>query len=178
MAIVAIWGSSSANCYVELTAANSFITTGILDSAAWTLASTPMQIASLLQATREIDAKNYIGSQYTRDQALKFPRVGNQAWAWEFSAIAPESSLSLDQQRQKEKLEQATCQQALWLLQVGGRNVHMEARAQGIERWSESTGPVHESVTYVGGGATMIVLAPNALTLLREYLSSKRAYRA
>lgn len=178
------WGGSSALTYVSVTNATSLLSTTVIDYAAWSSATTIQQGAALVQAARDIDALQFIGTRYYYNQNLEMPRKLETSFPWDYvTNVGTTAGGDIEQTRMQFKVEQACALQALKLLREGGRNVHQERQASGISNWSESLGPMSQSVTYgksaasSGAGATA-KLAPEALALLADYRGSKRLWRA
>ena len=166
--LVSTWGGSASNSYVAYTEAASFITTSIVDFAAWTNATTVQREAALIEATRDIDVLDFTGERYTSYQKLSFPRC----FDWNTSV----STSDLDQVILKEQVQKAVSHQALWILRQSGRNTHAERIATGIAAISETIGPIHESVTYAG--RTSMRICPEAVSYLNQWLSARKVYRA
>jgi len=178
------WGGQYADMYVSVTNATSLLSTTVIDYGAWTSSTTVTQAAALVQATRDIDALQYIGvRRYGGTQRLEFPRMLESAFPWNYTTNIGTVIQDDEQVRMQYKVEQACAIQALKLLREGGRNVHQERQASGISNWSESLGPMYQSVTYGRGSPSSKAgsvgkLAPEALALLSDYRTSKRIYRA
>lgn len=175
MTVIASWAGTTDNSYISFTAANSYISTSMVDPSAWTDASTAQKEAALMEATRDIDSKQYIGDRYYYEQRLEFPRkVDGSRWPWNYtSSVTP--NVDVDQARAQLAVEQATCQQALWILRNSGRNYHNERISSGIKSFSESVGPISESATY--GGGAIERLCPEALAVLSPWFTGRRVYR-
>ncbi len=176
MTVISSWGGSTDNSYISLSAANSFITTSVVDVAAWTDATTAQREASLIEATRDVDSKQYIGQRYYTEQRLEFPRIlrTGESWPFNFTGSVPGDS-DIEQTRSRLAVEQATCSQALWILRNSGRNYHNERISSGIKSFSESVGPISESATY--GGGAIERLCPEALAVLSPWFTGRRVYR-
>lgn len=175
MTLIATWGGSTANCYLDLTAANSFITTAVVDATAWTSATTVQQTAALLEATRDVDSKQYLGARYYSDQLLEFPRAFDGI-GWPYSlSLGTADPISIEQQHSQIAVQRATCYQALWLLRNNGRNFHAERIASGIQQYSEAVGPISESATY--GKGSISRLCPEAVASVAKYLSGRQVVR-
>lgn len=159
MTIVASWGSPDANSYVELSEANTFITTNAYDPLGWTSATTIQREAVLLQACRDINSREYLGRPLYPDQALPFPRASEQ-----YAAT-----------RMERAVKQAQCLQALFLSRNDGKNEHAERISMGIKQVSERIGPISESYTYAGN--KLGVLCADAISALGPWLSSRKAVR-
>jgi hypothetical protein len=176
MTLISSYGANNSNSYVDFTAANSFITTAIVDSSAWTSASTVVKEAALMEATRDVDSKQYRGERYFYEQKLEFPRQFITDWPWN-RTLANEPSSDIEQVRMLDAVQRATCYQALSILRNAGRNYHAERIASGVKAFSESVGPISESATYASGGG-LERLYPDALATLQEYIEGKKVYRA
>jgi len=174
--IVDSWGGNGSNAYVSLTAASSFITTGVVDSAAWTSATTIQQEAALIEAARDIDSRQFIGSRYYSQQQMEWPRAIPPAGTFRTSAVDP-TATSYIQQRMKTQVQCANCIQALYLLRNGGRNQHTEARASGAVRVKEEVGPIKTEYHYGKGGGNLSILCPEAISYLSPWLTTRKAFR-
>lgn len=174
--LVSDWGGPSSNCYIDLTSANSFITSAIVDHSDWTGASTPAQEAAILEGARDIDSRRYIGDRYFYDQMLEFPRELAVDFPWNRTGTSS-ITFSVEHARMKQAVEQANCYQALHILRNAGRNLHNERRANGITSYSEKIGPIAESYTYARG-QYISVINPDAINVLAPYAAQKRVFRA
>jgi hypothetical protein len=176
MTIVADWGGISSNSYVSVTDASSFITSAIINHSSW-LDATPLQREQALQeATRDVDSHQFIGNRFSADQYLEWPRSFLRRWPWAL-ATEPASLESLEQARMRESVKRAVCHQALFLLSIGGRNKHADNLANGVESYTEITGPVAETVKY-RPGALAPKLCSESKKLLAPWLVGKKVYRA
>lgn len=176
MTLISSWGGPGSNSYPSLTEANSFITTGILDHEAWDAATQQRREAALIEATRSVDSRQYIGVRYNYDQVLEFPRQMSFAFPWNRTNTSS-TVFSTTHARMEADVKKAVCEQALFLLRNGGRDFHAENRAAGITEYTETTGPVHEKVVYSGRGANAGGLCQSALSYLSEWLTSRRVVR-
>jgi len=163
------FGGPTANSYISLSSANSYMTT-VLDVVAWSEASVDMQERALLQATRDIDTLRFRGTRYYPAQRLKLPvqLEGDQAVASLVSTLT-----GYEYVRMEKAVQDATCEQALYLLRIGGRQRHWELRQQGVVSKSEGIGPLSESYAYSGGRR----VCHEAVTLLGEWLGTPRLVR-
>lgn len=176
MTIIASWGGPHpVNSYIGLTEANSLITTTFIDPADWTSSTSIKQAAALIEATRHIDSRQYIGGRYYFDQQLEFPRVLSLTFPWNRTSV---SSTVYDVQmgRMQRAVETATCMQALWLLRQSGRNLHAERISMGIKGFTETVGPLTEKVEYRGKSSEPLTY--EAIKVLAPWLTTKRAFRA
>lgn len=71
--IVATVGSASANSFVTLAEAATYLEAR-LNTTTWDAATTDTQNRALVEATREISNKEYVGQRATSTQALSWPR--------------------------------------------------------------------------------------------------------
>jgi hypothetical protein len=176
--LIASWGgnlSGGVNAYVNYTDATSFITTAIPDPSAWTNATTATQIAAIIQATMDIDSKDYIGGRYYYDQFLKIPRQLNLSFPWNRTSVSS-TVFSVEHARMQEHTKRACCWQALWIIRNGGFQLHAERIAQGVKATSESIGPIKEWIQY--SGTSPAKLCQEAMTLLQPWMNQRRIYRA
>lgn len=185
------WGDQFANSYVSLTQADSICVTSLIDPSAWTDATVPMRTAALLQSTRDVDASQYLGFRLYDVQALEFPRQDESAWPWNRTYMTHISTFSsAEEERMYTKVTQATALQAAYLLRQGGgtgRNRDIERQAAGITGWSESLGPMAQSVQYGSGSGTggasfarsaEARMDPTAWALLADFRGMRRLDRA
>lgn len=183
MTLINSWGGNGSNAYTTLTAANSIITTTIVgDVSAWTSATTAQKEASCVQATRQIDGLQYIGSRYYWDQLLEFPRELTRRFPYNYTDTATLAG-DREQIRQQYHVEVACALQALFLLKNGGLPSNLENQAQGVQSFSEQLGPMSQSVNYGSGSAAAAraperVLSREALSYLADYKTSRKIYRA
>lgn len=176
--LIASWGGTLAggtNSYVNFTDADSFITTGVPEFGAWTNASTDQKSSALIQATMDIDSKDYIGGRYYYDQFLKFPRQLNLSFPWNRTSTSS-TVFSVEHARMQEHTKRAACMQALWLLRNKGHLLHAERIAQGIETMSEEIGPMKNFIKYAA--KTPPKLCQESMTLLQPWMNQRRIYRA
>jgi hypothetical protein len=180
MTIVASWGGQYDNAYADLTSVNSYLTTAVVDFAAWTNATSQQQTAAIIQAARDIDSQVYIGGRYYYDQHLEFPRTLNVRFPWN-RTVNSSNVDSVEQARMKQAVEEATAQQALWILRKAGLSLDASRIASGISEIEEHVGPISKRVKYdrnVGSVTNSNKLSPEAASLLAPYRTSRRAYRA
>lgn len=176
MTIVASWGGSDSNAYIGLTEANSFITTSVVNGTAWTSANSVLQQAALLEATRAIDAHNFLGGRFYFLQKLKFPRaLFGEPYPWSNSNMDAAAN-NPEYVRMKEDVERACCLQAIHILRYDGRNEHIENRMNGIRSVRETTGPLSDSVDYFSAG-DIRTLSSDVLALLSRWMEGRPVYR-
>lgn len=182
MTIIDSWGGLGSNSYSNYTNATSVITTQVVGSvSAWTSATTAQAEAALIQATRQIDALQYIGYRYNSEQTLEFPRALNRDFPWGYTQTTTILGDTF-QVRMRYQVECAVALQALYLLKNGGTPAAIQRQQQGVQSWSEQLGPMSQSANY--GSATGAVrnpertLSPEVLTMLADYRTSRQIYRA
>lgn len=184
MTVISSWAGGTSNAYASLTAVDSILATTVIDYSAWTNATVPQREAAVVQATRDIDALQWIGTRYYYEQLLEFPRQLQEAFPWNYTTSTGSILNDVEQARMKLKVEQATALQALKLLRDGGRNIHAENQQNGIQSFSEAVGPMSMSVNYGGkagsggSGKAESRLSPEALSIIAEYKAMRRIYRA
>lgn len=176
LSVISSWGGPSSNSYVDPTFCDSFIRVRLVDPSAWTNATTLQQAAACLEATRDIDTKEYLGGRYYYNQLLKFPRQLLLGFPWNKTA-AQSTVFSVEYYRMYDQVQQATAYQALWILRQGGRNYYAEKIASGIQAMSQAVGPVKEYVQF-GRVNHVLRLSPEAVSKLQEWGVSRRAFRA
>lgn len=178
--LIATYGGSGANSYVSLVDANSYIQASKIYFDEWALAEDKQEQACV-QATRDIDSRNWIGYRWFYYQMLEFPRLPPDVIYpyGSFSRADPDDSfVNLTesdefQRKMKIRVKQATCEQALWRLRSGGYLSHREAQFQGIRSQSRSL-RFSESFGY---GDPDQVLCSEAWDLMRYYRGSPRLVR-
>jgi len=176
--LIASWGGGDSNAYIDVTQATSFICTSVFDPSAWTGATSIQMCAAILQATKDVDSRQYIGARFNFDQLLEFPRQMNSAFPYNRTTTAADSEDSI-QKRMQQDVQQATALQALKIARDGGRNQHVENVKNNIVGISESVGPIREFVQY-GQRSTVgnMRLSSDALALLQDWMTGRRIYRA
>ena len=178
--IISTYGGSNSNSYVSLVDATSYIGASKIFFDDWTLNSTVQEMA-LVQATRDIDGRNWLGNQWFYYQMLEFPRVPPGA-VFPYGTVSraePDQTFvnltETDEYQRKMKLRVAfaTCEQAFWRLRNGGFLSHREAQFQGIRSQGRSL-RFSESFSY---GDPDQVLCAEAWDLLRYYRGTPRVLR-
>src|SRR5678810_157099 len=111
--VVATVGASNANSFVTVAEGDTYCDAR-LNASAWTDAEDDDKAKAVIEATRELSAKMWVGSKSTTAQALAWPRAyatdPDAAWAgWGYydSNIVPQ------------RVKDATCELALQFL-IGG----------------------------------------------------------
>lgn len=176
MTVIASWGGTSSNAYIDHASANSFVTTSIYNYDAWTAATTVQREAALIMAAVDIDAREYVGGRYYYDQRLKFPRMLRLSFPWNRTAVSS-TVFSVEYQRMQLDVERASCYQALQIIRNSGRNQDQERQMNGITAMSEQIGPISKSVTYGKSGSVDSRFAPEAFNLLAPWRDGRKAYR-
>lgn len=177
MTLVVSWGGLGSNAYISWTAADSIIQTTAVDATAWTSATTVKQNAAIIQATRDIDSKNYIGARYYFDQTLEFPRQLRSTFPWD-RTLGTSILGDVDQARMKRDVEEATALQALYILRNAGRNTHLENIQAGLQQSSEAIGPIKRFFGYAkGANINRVKYSTEAMDLLSDYMVGRNVYR-
>lgn len=130
--IVATVGSASANSFVTLAEADTYIE-GRLNASTWTSATTDNKNRSLVEATRDLSALSYKGDRVNATQALSWPRenapdpdhpgidsVGGSTLGDFASNIIPQ------------RVKDATCELAFQFIKAGTTDVAALDPTQGI----------------------------------------------
>lgn len=180
-ALDSTYGGKDATSYLTVVEANSWIRASKLTVTEWT-SNEPKQEAALLTATRKIDALNWAGGRFFYAQLLQFPRT--QGGSEEFQvnlratgepggnfAVLVETDDWL--RKQKLRVQQACCEQALYELRTQGINAHREAQFRGVGSQSRSA---RTGASFSYRQADMI-LCPEAYDFLREYAGTIRVVR-
>lgn len=153
MALDTTIGGASADSYVSLVEADAYFASRF-GSDSWTSLSDADQEKALRQATREVDRSRFIGSKWSSEQALQFPRV--DTYSDDETAEIP----SL--------VKQATCEQALWVAThaaTGGRSVRQQLQSEGVT--SFRVGSASETFS----GDRLEALCPEARSLLSQWIT-------
>lgn len=179
--IIASWGGATSNSYVDYTFANSYMSTKI-DASAWTDASTPQREASLLEATRVLDARNWRGEKFYWDQRLEFPRTTYRERDLAGDQHLSGSSLvgtpwDVEYVWMQERVQQATCEQALWMLEQSESET-FRLQQRGITSFSESIGKISESYSFGGPQSRFPHFSPSTKRLLSWYWAAPRIVRS
>jgi len=178
MTLIASYGGPDSNSYIDVTQANSFIRTAIIDNAAWIALTSAQKQAALIQASRDIDSRTYLGTRYYYEQRLEFPRQIRSAFPYDRAST---ETLTQDvvQKRMRETVQEACAQQANYIARNGGRNKDAENIQNGIVSISESVGPIREFVQYgKHARVSSARFSHEALQLLQEWMVGRRIYRA
>ena len=178
MTLIASYGGNGSNSYIDVTQADSFIGSAVFANTEWfTLANTQRE-AVLLQATQDVDSRQYIGHRFNFEQLLEFPRQLRSAFPFNRTSTATINQDTI-QRRMQQDVQQATAWQAVKISREGGRNVHIENVKNNIVGISESVGPIREFVQY-GQRSTVgnMRIASEALSLLQDWMTGKKIFRA
>ncbi|MBK8006761.1 MAG: hypothetical protein IPK12_23515 [Gemmatimonadetes bacterium] len=119
-------GSASANSFVSVAEATAYLEAR-LNSSAWTSASTEDQKAALVEATRELAFRAWIGRKASTTQALPWPRE------WALDPDAPVGGTYLDSTTIPQRLQDATCELALEFLRAGTTDLAGAIKDEGIQ---------------------------------------------
>lgn len=174
------YGGANANAYVDLDTAAQIVGTYVMNSQAWTDASTPTRIQALIAAARQIDAAGpWRGEPLYWTQRRAFPRTDERGeyFPWQ-TGISNVSTFNVYQQQQQDDVMIANVEQAVWILrQPGGvgRNIHAERQAQGILSVSESVRSLSESISYTG--LTKVSLGPEVIPYMQPYRGVRKLVR-
>lgn len=178
MTIIATWGGSDSNAYLDHTAANSIVTTTVVNVDSWTAATTVTREAAIIQASRDVDAFQYIGYRYYTEQNLEFPRMLD-TFPWNRVALTGVNSLDVEQARMKRRVEEATALQANFIVRLS-RSKDLDNIQLGVSGISETIGPISKNVSYKDSATRNLKKArmdPVARSLLADYMESRRIYR-
>lgn len=123
MALIATAGASDANSYATVAEAQAYMDTLLTGTDGWSAATTARKEASLITATRLIDAAyRWLGSPTFSDQALGFPRTGLELNA---QTVNPDTI--------PRQMKEATSEFARQLLTVDPATIITDTTSQGIE---------------------------------------------
>lgn len=126
VAIVATAGSASANSFVTLAEADTYMESR-LNGSTWDAATTDNQNRALVEATRELSARTWLGDRVTAAQALAWPRQ------WAHDPDSPTSdyySTDVVPQRVKD----ACCELAFQFIKAGTTDVAALDSTDGVVR--------------------------------------------
>ena len=181
--VIATWAGTNANSYVSVANADSFITTKIIEYSAWSSATSAQKAAALIQATQDIDSKQYIYHKYSSQQMLEFPRSLSRSTSFDDWDEVDHDTLET---RMQEDVKAACCHQALFLLQQNTLRDHADLIASGIKGMERIVGPIREKYQYripsESGSArateTPHFLCSMAQRYLADWLAQPRIVRA
>lgn len=177
--IIATWGGTGSNAYSTLSEVETYVAGQILDATAWTSATTEVKQKAILRATRDIDVSRlYVGRRRYANQSLEFPRAF--FFEDEFARLADPTAPDEDDifRIMQERVKNACAEQAVFLVKnIDSENADAIRQARGITSFSESIGPLSESVSYGGGGKFFSKLSPETYQYLRYYQAPQRMVR-
>lgn len=178
----ASWGGLTANSYIDLGAAEAIAAT-IYYSEPWDSASSTeaRKVAALLEATIQIDSRNWKGERYFPNQTLAFPRIpdGVELEAGFVNRVGPDANfdqiVSADNYLRLQQLRvlRAVVCQAIHVMKSEGEEAHYESQLQGLASISRSR-RFGESISY---REPSLVLCPAAWHQLRWYRGHLRVVR-
>jgi hypothetical protein len=178
MTLIASYGGNGSNSYIDVSQANSFIRSAVFANDEWFELGGASRAAILIQATRDIDSRQYVGHRRFFAQFLEFPRELRSAFPWNRTTQTETVTGDDTQRRMLRDVTEATALQAVFLARSGGRNEHAERLSQGIRSISEGVGPIREFVQYsqraTGGSAR---LAQDVVARLSEWTTTRRIIR-
>lgn len=127
MAVVidATAGSASANSFITLAAATTYLE-GRLNSSAWTSATTDETNRALVEATRELTLLPWQSTRTDDTQALAWPRFG---------VVDPDASSSgfyFDSTEIPQRVKDATCELALEFIKAGTTDLAALPASDGV----------------------------------------------
>jgi hypothetical protein len=171
--IIASWGGNLSNCYVSENEASSFITTAIVDCKAWLDSDWRTRKAAMLEATRDIDSMEYIGSVYFYDQLLRFPRQIPTGFPWNKTGTSS-TIYTVTMYRMQKNVQHACCWQTLHVLRNRGRDRVLEAITEGQRSGQRGISTATQAIAYSRDVQRM---NPEALALLHEWRTGRRVVR-
>lgn len=178
MTLISSYGGPDSNSYVSVTEANSFIKTAIIDNTSWTSATNATKQAALMEASRDVDSRKYVGTRFFSEQHLEFPRQLKSRFPFD-RTVNTTITQDLNQRRMQRNVKEATCFQALHLLRLGGRNRDLENQQNGIVQISESVGPMREFIQYGQRvNPARAKLSSDAAVLLAPWMTKPNVLRA
>ena len=181
--IISSWGGGTSNSYLAYTHANSLIMNCMLSNSAWTDATPQQRAASLIQATQDIDSKQYLYTKYVSTQILEFPRRLNVGWPQSLMTWNS-TSLSGLETRMQQDVEYACAHQALFLLRQNTNKKFSDFRDQGISAFRKKIGPIEEEYKFGSTrdeesrpGSKTGRLCSEALSYLSDWLATRAIVR-
>jgi hypothetical protein len=162
--IVATVGSASANSYVTLAEADSYMEAR-LNSTSWDDATTDNQNRALVEASRELTSRAWAGRRTDDTQALSWPRQwahdpDNPIYAYFDTDVIPQ------------RVKDATCELAFQFILAGTTDVAALEGTAGIK--SETVGPISvEYDTY--SRAKGLARYPRVMDYIRPLLATAAA---
>ena len=180
MTLIASYGGNGSNSYIDATQATSFNKSATLSFDAWTSLSGAQKQAALQMATRDIESFTYSGFRYFSDQTLKFPRQFQSRFPFNRTTSATLGQ-DITQARMQDDVSKATALQALKIAVDGGSDPDAARISAGVSSWTESVGPIKESVQYgkvSQRSSNRSRMDPQAFALLQEWLTTRRIWRS
>lgn len=162
VAIVATVGSASANSFVTLAEAATYMESR-LNGSTWDAASADNQNRALVEATRELSARQWVGDRVTASQALAWPRQ------WANDPDSPTTdyySTSVVPQRVKD----AACELAFQFIKAGSSDVAALDSTAGVTRKRID---VIETEYMPYGRATGLARYPRVMALVGPLLAAR-----
>lgn len=179
MTLDATYGGASANAYITVADADTWIRDHVLFAEAWERVQSvgKRQELALLHATRQIEAAAvWRGTPYFWNQALAFPRVlGATGIGWPTQPDASFQTLleqDVELTQQKAHVQAACCFQAVYVL-AEGRDIDREEQFRG----ASSTSLGHRFSESRGYGGTHMILCPDAWNELGRYEGNPQILR-
>ena len=179
--IVSSWGGGTSNSYLAYTHANSLVMNCIVSHGSWESATPQQRAAALIQATQDIDSRQYMFTKYTYTQILEFPRAVRTGWP---DSVGTWSDLSDLEERMQSDVEHACVHQALFLLEQAEKKTHSDLRDQGVSRVRKHIGPIDEEYYYFAPGQDEVRpggkkgrLCSVALSYLSDWMESRGIVR-
>ena len=181
--LVTTWGGSSSNAYADEAFVTQYVEDYILNDTKYTEASTGTRAKAILRATRDIDNSHlWLGERRDTTQALQFPREIEFRDSFFDDTIPVNFNTESEFIRiMEERVKNACAEQTVYLLKNQTSDTeHMDRQRQGIASFSESVGPLSESISYAGGGANnspMRRLSADAQMFIKHYVGSTNIVR-
>lgn len=176
--IISSYGNALSNTYLSLTAATTLAGEFIGGTAAWSIAGTDDDRAAILmESTRMIDAKCWVGDRYYYQQSLEFPR-SLEGRGGSFEEIPPNVSQGVDYIRMQNQVTRACMAQALYLARAHkDMTRRQDLITQGVANFS--LGGFSESYGNVlrGGQVAKNSLCEVAWRYLGEYKGTPKLLR-
>ena len=161
--IVATVGSASANSFVTLAEAATYMEAR-LNATSWeSTATTDQKNRALVEATRELSARVWLGERTDTTQALSWPRE------WVVNPDSPTSDY-YDNNVVPQRLKDATCELAFEFIRAGTSDVATQDSLQNIV--SETVGPLSTTYAQPYDRAKGLSRYPNVMRYIRPLLAA------
>lgn len=155
-------GGASANSFVTLAEAQAYCDSRLNESL-WEAAATDSKNRALVEATRELCTRTYVGVQATSTQALRWPRMfapnpDDPYQYWYLTSIIPQ------------RIKDATCELALQFIKAGTTDIAALDSTMNVRR--KRIDVLETEYTDPSQRATGLARFPRVMNLIRPLLAS------